>query len=345
MGFFDMITPPSWEGSKTAPTTQKQTLNYNPYQVQPGQPVKMDWNPYQVQPGQPLASQWQAYDPQQVQSSWNPAAQTAYSGAEQGAIAQLAGIIQQGGYSPEQKQTMYGGMMAPVYQQGEEARRAAEADAYRRGLGQSSVLSRSYGDIDKQLMASGQQAMGQIEQQSAGMVLPAIGAIQQGQQNLLGLTQQQAEANARLAMEREGLATQESIAGGGFETSLAQTGAQNEIARQQIAANLSMTEGELQTSVAKMNAELALSRQELSAKLNMHENDLKVAMNQINATLEMSDADRQVQLQQIMNQFNLDAAQMEMLQQEAKKDRWSSFFSNLLGGGAEILGGALGIKK
>jgi len=257
MGLFDTITPPTWEGSKTAPTTQRQSFT------------------------------WKPYNPQQVQSAWNPNQPTAYSGAEGGAIASLANIIKYGGYSPEQKQTMYGGMMAPVYQQGEEARRAAEADAYSRGLGQSSVLSRGYGDIDKQLMASGQQAMGQIEAQGAAQVMPAIQATQQGQQNLLQMQQAQSQFNAQLQQSHE----------------------------------------------------------QLAAQLNMHGGDLQMALNQINATLEMSDADRQVQLQQIMNQFNLDVTQMEMLQNEAKKDRWSSFFSNLLGGGAEILGGALGIKK
>jgi len=65
-------------------------------------------------------------------------------------------------------------------------------------------------------------------------------------------------------------------------------------------------------------------------------------MSRINATLEMSDADRQVELQRIMNQFNLDATQMEIVQNEAKKNRWSSFFSNLLGGAAEVGGAYVG---
>lgn len=256
MGLFDSITPPSWQGSTTAPTTERKTL---------------DWKPY---------------DPKLIQSAWNPNQQTAYSGAEGNAISQLANIIQYGGYSPQQQQTMYQGMMAPVQQQAEEARRQTEADAYRRGLGQSSVLSRGYGEIDKQLMASGQQAMGQITAQGAGMVLPAIQTVQQGQQNLLQMAQAHQQFNAQLAQQREQLAVQ----------------------------------------------------------LNMHGGDLQMALNQINAAMDMSDADRQVQLQQIMNQFNLDSAGMDILQNEAKKDRWSSFFSNLLGGGANVLGGYLGIK-
>ena len=256
MGLFDTTTPPSWQGSTTAPTTQRQTL---------------DWKPY---------------DPKLIQSIWNPNQQTAYSGAEQNAISQLANIIQYGGYSPEQKQTMYQGMMAPVQYQAEEARQRAEADAYSRGLGQSSVLSRSYGDIDRGLTDAALQARGQIEAQGAAQVLPAIQTVQQGQQNLLQMMQAQQQFNANLAQQREQLATQ----------------------------------------------------------LNMHSGDLQAVIAKINATLDMSDADRAVQLQQIMNQFNLDAAQMEMLQNEAKKDRWSSFFSNLIGSAAAVGGGYLGIK-
>jgi len=254
MGLFDTITPPTWEGATKAPTTQKQTLNWNPYA------------------------------PKQVQSVWNPNQPTAYSGAEGSAIASLADIIKYGGYSPEQKQTMYGGMMAPVYQQGEEARRGAEADAYSRGLGQSSVLSRSYGDIDKQLMASGQQAMGQIEAQGAAQVMPAIGAVQTGQANLLEMTRKNEELQATLRQDHERLA----------------------------------------------------------AELNIHEGDLQMALNQINAAMEMSDADRQIELQRIINQFNLDATQIRVLQDQAKKDRWASFFSNVFGGAAEVAGGYLG---
>ena len=252
MGLFDTITPPSWQGSKTAPTTQR----YN------------------------LADLWKQYNPQAVQSSFDPNQETKYSGAETGAIGQLSNIIKYGGYSPEQKQTMFSGMMAPVTQQAEQARIGAEADAYSRGLGQSGVLSRSYGDIDKQVMASGAQAMGNIEAQGAGMVLPAIQATQQGQQQLLQMMQQQSQFNAQLAQEKE----------------------------------------------------------QLSAQLNMHAGDLQVAITQINAAADMSDADRAMELQRIMNQFNLDATQMQIVQEQARKDRWASFFANLLGGGAAAAG-------
>jgi len=52
-----------------------------------------------------------------------------------------------------------------------------------------------------------------------------------------------------------------------------------------------------------------------------------------------------MELQKIMNQFNLDSAQMEMLQNEAKKDRWASFFSNLIGSGASLAGAFIPTPK
>lgn len=344
MGLFNTISTPSWQGPTQAPTTKKKTLDWNPYQVQPGQPAQTNWQPMQVQPGQPLSLNWQPYDPKAIPSTYNFGQPTPYSGIESNAISQLSNIIQYGGYSPEQKQAMIQGAMAPVYQGAEEARQRTEADAYARGLGQSSVLSRGYADIDQSVLAALAGITGQIEQQGAGMIMPAIQAAQVGQQNLQQMMSAQAEAEAGRGMTREQLLTQLNIAGGELESGLVRTGAELDVARQQIAAQLNMTEGELMTSIAQMNAELALSRQKLSAELNMHEGDLQMALNQINATLEMSDLDRQMELQRIMNQFNLDGAKMEMLQNEAKKDRWSSFFSNLIGGGAEVLGGYLGRK-
>jgi len=264
MGFFDWlfgtkptIKSPTWQGPTTAPKTERQTLD------------------------------WTAYEPKLIQSTWTPSEQTPYSGAESGAIARLADIIKYGGYSPEQKQTMLAGAMQPVYQQAEEAGRQATGSAYARGLGQSGVLQRSLTDIQKGVGSSLAQLAGNIEQQSAAQVLPAIQTVQTGQQNLQQMAMAQAQYNAQLAQERE-----------------------------QLAANLNMKAGDLQT-----------------------------AIDQINATLDMSDADREVTLAQIRNQFNLDATKMEILQNEAKKDRTVSFFSNLLGGGFDILGGWLGLKK
>lgn len=259
MGLFDTVKAPTWQGGTQAGTTSR----FN------------------------LADLWKPYDPKLVQSNYDPNAPTRYSGAEGGAIAALSNILQYGGYSPEQKQTMLAGSMAPVYEQANEAARRAQADAYARGLGQSGVLSRSYGDINKGVENTIGMLAGQIEQAGQAQVLPAISAVQTGQKNLADMMQQQSQFNANLSLEREKLAAQMSISTG----------------------------------------------------------DLNVAISKINSTAEMSDADRAMELQKIMNQFNLDSAQMEMLQNEAKKDRWASFFSNLIGSGAGIAGAALKLPK
>ncbi len=245
---------PAWQWPTNTPTTQRQTLT------------------------------WKPYEPQKQTVDWSATGQTPYSGVEGGAIARLADIIKYGGYSPEQKQTMLTGAMQPVYQQAEEAGRQATGSAYARGLGQSGVLQRGLTDIQKGVGSSVAQLAGQIEQQGAAQVMPAIQAAQTGQQNLQQMMLNQAQYNANLAQQREELATQ----------------------------------------------------------LNMKSGDLQTAIAQINATLDMSDADRQVKLAEITNQYGLDAAKLEALQQEAKKDRWSNFFANLLGGAATVGGAALG---
>jgi hypothetical protein len=249
-----ITTVPAWKWPIYTPTTQKQTLD------------------------------WTAYDPKLIQSAWTPTEQTAYSGAESGAISKLSDIIKYGGYSPEQKQAMLQGAMQPVYQQAEEAGRSATGSAYARGLGQSGVLQRSLTDIQKGVGSSMASLAGGIEQQSAAQVLPAIGAVQTGQANLQGMLQQQSQYNANLAQQREQLAVQ----------------------------------------------------------LNMKQGDLQSAINQINATLDMSDADRQVKLAEIMNNYQLDATKIQVLQEEAKKDRIASFWASLLGGAATVTGGVLG---
>jgi hypothetical protein len=243
-----ITTVPAWKWPTYTPTTQNQTLNWTPYQSQT------------------------------VQSAWSPTAQTPYSGTEQSAIAKLADIIKYGGYSPEQKQTMLTGAMQPVYQQAEEAGRQATGNAYARGLGQSGVLQRSLTDIQKGVGSSIASLAGQIEQQGAAQLMPAIQATQTGQQNLQQMMLNQANYNADLAQRHE----------------------------------------------------------QLAGELNMKQGDLETAMAQINATLDMSDADRQVKLAEIQNQYQLDATKLQVLQQEAQKDRVASFFSNLIGGAADI---------
>jgi hypothetical protein len=227
---------------------------------------------------------WDPYKPQLIKTDWDFAAQTPYSGAESGALAKLNEIIKYGGYSPETKQTMLTGAMQPVYQQAETASEAATRNAYARGLGQSGVMQRSLTDIQKGVGSSMAQIAGGIEQQSAAQVMPAIGAVQSGQQNI-----------------------------------------------QQMLLNN-----------AKYNADLAQEREQLATTLNMKLGDLQVAISELNSTLDMSDADRQVKLTEIANNYNLDATKLEVLQEEAKKDRTAGLWASLLGGAMNVTGGVLG---
>jgi len=123
-----------------------------------------------------------------------------YSGAETSAVGRLNSIIAHGGYSPEQKQTMIQGAMAPVYDAAEVAKKKAEADAYARGVGQSSVLSRSYGDVDKSVLSNLAQITGNVEKEGADKVNESIQLVQSGAAQKADYQAQKAQLAAQLNM-------------------------------------------------------------------------------------------------------------------------------------------------
>jgi len=150
-----------------------------------GSQYSAQWNPNyyktQTQPGQwkqAISSTWKPYEPTQAVSQYQP--------LQGDVMKRLSSMITGGGYSPEQKQAMYTGAMTPVQEEAERQREQAQADAYSRGLGQSGVLSRSFGDIGQSLMRRGAEVAGGIEGESARNAfqnaLQAIGAYQTGTQ-------------------------------------------------------------------------------------------------------------------------------------------------------------------
>lgn len=224
---------------------------------------------------------WDSYNPDNYGGFYDPNKANKYSGAESTMIDRLTGMVKHGGYTPEQKKAMYQGSMQNVYREADQARERVQNDAYARGLGQSSVLSRGYGDIDQAVLAESARVSGELERDSAQMGMEAMTKIQQGEQ----IAQQYAmEANQ--------------------------------------------------------------FKQNLMAQLNMNEGQLNMALNQINSAIDMDTANREMQFTQIMNDFNLNRAELEIMQVQAEKDRKASFWSNLIGGtigaGGNILGSMLG---
>ena len=207
------------------------------------------------------------YKPKTVQSGFDPNAPTKYSGAEQSAIERLTNIVKYGGYSPEQKQTMFKGQMAPIREEANVARERAQADAYSRGLGQSGVLSRGYGAIDKSVLAQGALLRGQIEERGAAMVPQAIQSVQAGQAQYQEMKQQADQFNANLRQEKENLSVK-----------------------------LGMHAGDLQVMVDKINATIQMDAANREVELTKIMNQFNLGVAEMQQAREIADADRQSDL-------------------------------------------------
>jgi hypothetical protein len=154
---------------------------------------------------------WKAYEPQKVQTNYTPSAPTTgYDPYQQNALSTL--VAQMQGTTPEGKQKIISGAMAPVYEEATKQKEAATSGAYARGLGQSGVLQRSLGGIDQSTLARMAEVTGGVEQNSITNALNAVQAFQSGQasQQQVGVAVEQmrtdnAKANAQLSQSYEEL--------------------------------------------------------------------------------------------------------------------------------------------
>lgn len=160
---------------------------------------------------------WSAYQPQKSQTNYTPTAPTtAYDPYTQNALSTL--IAQMQGTSPEGKQKIISGAMAPVYEEATKQKEATTSSAYARGLGQSGVLQRSLGGIDQSTLARMAEVTGGVEQNSITNALNAVQLFQSGQatqqQVQLSLEQMKADnakTNAELSQSYEQLKAQTSL--------------------------------------------------------------------------------------------------------------------------------------
>jgi hypothetical protein len=183
---------------------------------------------------------------------------TKYSGTEDSAVSRLNSIIANGGYSPEQLAKMTEGAMAPVYQQAAKAKEASQGDAYSRGLGQSSVLSRSYGDIDSAVLGNMAQLSGDFTKQGADMVPQAIQLAQSGAGQYLDYQKSLAQIKAQLNMND----------------------AQMEEAFARINSTADQSDADRQLSFDKMKNDFNLSDAQLQLLVQQAENDRKYKSSQ-----------------------------------------------------------------
>jgi hypothetical protein len=193
------------------------------------------------------------YDPNQDMTG-----QTAYSGVETSAVQKLNDIITNGGYSPQQTQTMVAGAMAPIYDQATAAKKAATEDAYARGLGQSTILANNNTDIDKSVLSQLANITGQVTQQGANMVPTAIQEVQSGQAAALDNQYKKAQLAASLNMNDQ----------------------QMELAMDQLNNAASQSDADRQLTYQNLQNQYNLSSEQLDLLIQQAENDRKIKESQ-----------------------------------------------------------------
>ena len=219
-----------------------------------------------------IQSGWQPYQPSKVSTGFTldkeAVSKTPYTPLQGDVTARLSSIM--GGYTPEGKQKIIEGAMAPVREEAERMKHEATAGAYQRGLGQSGVLPRTLGEIDRSTLARMAEITGGVEQASVQNALSAISAFQQGQASeqdvalsLEQMRQQNAQANAELSQQYEQLKAQINLDDRQMQImlgQLAQTAYQDDYSRQlaemEIMNNFGISKAQLEQGkwIAEQNA-------------------------------------------------------------------------------------------
>ena len=217
-------------------------------------PTFQDYTTAEKQNVQNYEKNWTTYDPEKNGGFYDPTQSNKYTNAESSAINKLTAMAENGGYTDEQKNAMYNSAMTSVNNEADAMRESAKNDAYSRGLGQSSVLSRSYGDIDKSVLDQASTIKGNIESESAQMGMDAIEKIQAG------------EATAQqYAMEANQY-------------------------KQNLMAELSMNENELQMTLNQINSAIDMDNANRELELTKIKNDFNLTTAQMEQAIALADA-------------------------------------------------------
>ena len=229
-----------------------------------------------------ISGDWKPYQPTQASTGWSidkGVKQTPYSPLQGDVMSRMGQLMRGEAYTPEGKQKIIGGAMAPVQEMAAQMKQGATEDAYARGLGQSGVLSRSKGEIDRSTMARMAEVTGDVERwatENAGKdAFAAIQAFQTGQANeqdvnlsIEKMRLENAQSNAELAQKHEELKRLTNLDERDMELALAEleqaaykTDVDRELAEMKIKNdfNLSAAELELFKEVAIMEGKQANS--------------------------------------------------------------------------------------
>ncbi len=225
-----------------------------------------------------ISGDWKPYEPSKVSTGWSidpGVKQTSYDPMQGDVMNRMGALMRGEAYTPEGKQKIIGGAMAPVREEATRMKQQATEGAYARGLGQSGVLQRSHGEIDRSTLARMAEVTGGVEkwgtERSIQDAFSAITAFQQGQASErdvnLAIEQmklQNAQTNAQAAQDYENLKAQINLDDRNMQIMIAQleqaayqTDADREVAEMQIRNNfnLSVAQLELAKDIARSGAQ------------------------------------------------------------------------------------------
>ena len=204
---------------------------------------------------------------------------------------------------------MYEAAMTPVREEAQRLQEQTQNTLYSRGLGHSGVMQRAQSDISQQVLRRAAEVSGGIEQSSAENAirnsLAAIQAYQQGQIS---------DKNLSLEMNR----LRQEGAENAIRNSLAaiQAYQQGQASDRDVALNIEQMK--MQNALA--NAQLEQRRQELMTQTGLDARRLDLMLGELAQTAYMNDVDRSLKEAEIMNKYNLDAAQLELAKYAAEQE-------------------------
>jgi len=253
-----------------------------------------------------ISGDWKPYQPTQASTGWSidkgDVTTTPYTPMQGDVMSKLSELMGGGAYSPEGKQKMIAGAMAPVREEAERMKQGATEGAYARGLGQSGVLQRSHGFIDQATLARMAEVTGGVElaaaENASRNAFEAIAAFQRGQGseqevnlNIEKMKLENAKADAELAQRHEEL--------------------------------------KRLTNLDERDMEIALAKLEQAAyktDVEREQEEMRIK-NQFNLDSAQFELLKETAIAEV---------------KKSNRDFWANLIANILGAGATVAGGALG---
>ncbi len=311
--------------------------------------ISGDWKPYEPSK---VSTGW-SIDPGAKQTSYDPmqgdvmskmsalmkgeayapgnVMKTSYDPMQGDVMSRLGQLMKGGAYTAEGKQKMIAGAMTPVQEMAQQMKQQAAEGAYARGLGQSGVLQRSEGLIDKATLARMAEVTGSVElaaaENSSRVAMDAIQAYQQGQAS---------ERDVNLSIERLKFDAHSEAARTALDALAAyQTGRMSE-------QDFNLSVERLKLENAQTNAQYAQEYESLKAQINLDDRKMQIMLAELEQAAYATDADREIAEMQIRNNYNLSVDQLILARDVARvqgKQKGIQIAINVIGAVEGTIGG------